>query len=161
MRLYQVTVFSLPGLICMHIFFLFSDYDCCQYRYLNKMLRASAMLDDAKTLPEQWVQPYEKEASMFYHRSKLPSGIFVPTKTNDKLNHVHFNTNPPHYNSQQRQIEVRSKRYPLSSTISDVENSTTTPKPPMIWFPGGNNCNKEEANDSGKYKLYPKQVMAN
>ena len=119
------------------------------------------MLDNVNILPERRVQPHEKETSMAYHSSKLPSGIFVPTKTNEKLNRVLFNTNPPYHKSRRRKMEVTSKRYSLNSTISEVENSTTTPKPPMIWFPGGNNCNKEEANDSGKYKLYPKQAMVN
>ena len=123
------------------------------------MWRESTMLHGAKILPERWVQPYEKETSMVHHSSKLPSSLLVPTKTNEKLNHVPLNTNPLYPKSQRKQMKVPSKRYPLNSTISEVENSTTTPKPPMIWFPGGNNCNKEEANDSGKYKLYLKQAM--
>ena len=125
------------------------------------MWRESTMLHGAKILPERWVQPYEKENSMAHHSSKLPSGLLVPNKTNEKLNHVPLNTNPLYPKSQRKQMKVSSKRYPLNSTISEVENSTTTPKPPMIWFPGGNNCNKEEANDSGKYKLYLKQAMFN
>ena len=112
------------------------------------MWRASTILDNANILPERWVQPYKKENSMVHHSSKLPSGILVPTKTNDQLNHVLLNTNLPYHKSQRRKMEVPSKRYPLNSTISEVENSTTTQKPPMIWFPGGSNCNKEEANDS-------------
>ena len=125
------------------------------------MWRASTLLDNANILPERWVQPYEKETSMVHHSSKLPSGLLVPIKTNDKLNHVLLNTNPPTHKSQRKQMKVPSKRIPLSSTISEVENSTTTSKPPMIWFPGGNNCNNEEANDSGKYKRYLKQAMLN
>ena len=125
------------------------------------MWRESTMLHGAKILPERWVQPYEKETSMVHHSSKLPSGLLVPTKTNDKLNHLLFNTNPLYHKSQRKQMEVPSKRYPLSSSPSVVENLTTTPKPPMIWFPGGNNCNKEEVNDSGKDLVYPKHALVN
>ena len=92
------------------------------------------MLDNANILSERWVQPYEKETSMAHHNSKLPPGLLVPTKTNDKLNHVLFNTNPLDHKSQRKQMEVLSKRYPLNSSPYVVKNLTTTPKPPMIWF---------------------------
>ena len=117
------------------------------------------MLDNVNILPKEWAQPYEKETSMFNHRSKLPSGILVPTKTNDRLNHVQFNTNLPHQKSQRRQMEVPLERHPLNSTPSVVDNLTASTKPPMIWFPGGNNCNKEEANDSGTDLSYPGQAI--
>ena len=158
MIFYQVTLSEYRNNVKVYIF-LPSDHEYCQWKHLIKMWRASNVLDKTNILPERWVQPYEKETSMVHHSSKLPSGLLVPTKTNEKLNHVPLNTNPLYPKSQRKQMKVPSKRYPLNSTISEVENSTTTPKPPMIWFPGGNNCNKEEANDSGKYKLYLKQAM--